>query len=376
MRYENQAIRKTDLSEQTAVYHPTPIKEDRLHNENILNQGEQIQSDSSGHLCNFPILASCRSGDDLARNVTGKLKNLSGDVLYLPSIDFSFSDSETCVRLTSEVSDTPIFLFQSLYDPTSPRSVDQNYMAFLLAARALKEWGASSITGVVPYMAYARQNHPTKGQREPISVRLMADLSTVAGIDRLITFRPHTDGLAAFYRDSTFEQSDSVAFFASIFAPFYNQQDAILVAPDAGAALFVTAVGRLLNLKCAVGSKFRPRAEECVLSEIIGDFNGINTALVLDDMVSSGGTIYKLIRRLREEKGVKQTYLGAAHNLCQEQARERLLDLNAHYGLKGVVFTNSIPQTKSFTMLPFVEVIDLSDLLAEHILNSFVSRKN
>jgi len=313
------------------------------------------------------VIASCRSAEMLAAKTAKQLSILSSNISTFSGVDTSFSDSETCVRLPADVTGATVFLFQSLYDPASPRPVDQNYMALWVAARALKEWGASSVIAVIPYLAYARQNRPTQGQREPVTARLMADLSAAAGIDRLITFRPHTDQIAAFYRDGAVEQVDSVAFFASIFSPFQGQKDVILVAPDAGAMPFVTAVGRALGVKCAVGSKYRPRAEECVLSEIIGDFTGIRTALVLDDMISSGGTVYKLIRSLYTEKGIEQIYLGVAHNLCLLPARDRLLDLYEHFGLKGVIVTNSIPQTEDFTTLPFIEVIDLSDILATKI---------
>jgi ribose-phosphate pyrophosphokinase len=363
----NQSLR----SETNLTPGPILLKGDGLQNGLLTSMpGDQNQLTLSGLPGGIPVIASCRSGNLLAQKVVAQLRNQIDTLVYLPNIDFSFSDSETCVRLASEVSGLPVFLFQSLYDPTSPRMVDQNYMAFLLAARTFKEWGASSVTGIVPYLAYARQNHPTQGQREPVTASLMADFSAAAGLDRLITFMPHTEEIAAFYKNVAIEQINAVSFFASAFARFYDLPDTILVAPDAGAVPFVTAVGRALKLKCAVGSKFRPHAEECVLSEIIGNFNGINTALVLDDIVSSGGTTYKLIRSLQVDKGVKQIYLGAAHNLCLAAAHERLLELNARYGLEGVVFTNSIPQTDNFTGLPFVEIVDLSDLLTRQIWDS------
>jgi len=332
--------------------------------------------DPMSHVGGRPLIASCRSGTGLAGQVVETLYRNHGDELhhyfFQNDLDYSFSDSETCVRLAEEVNGSPVFLFQSLFDPTSSRSVDQNYMAFLIAVRALKEWGARMVTGIVPYLAYARQNRPTRGQREPVTARLMADLSDAAGLDGLITFKPHTDGIASFYRDVVFEQPNPVDFFATVFANFYDQTDTILVSPDAGAVPFVTEVGRALRLKCAVGSKYRPRAEECSLAEIIGDFNGIKTAIVLDDMVSSGGTVYNLIRRLRAEKGVEQIYLAAAHNLCLEIAKKRLIELHNDFGLSKVVFTNSIPQTADFLALSFVEIIDLSTIIAGLIEKSLM----
>ena len=129
----------------------------------------------------------------------------------------------------------------------------------------------------------------------------------------------------------------------------------------------MTYLGRALNLKCAIASKHRPRPEEAVISEVIGDFAGKRVAIVLDDMISSGGTVYALIKKLAEETGVKEVHLGASHNLCMEIARERLLALHRDYHLKGVVVTNSIPQTEEFRALPFVSVRCLSDTLRRAI---------
>jgi ribose-phosphate pyrophosphokinase len=108
----------------------------------------------------------------------------------------------------------------------------------------------------------------------------------------------------------------------------------------------------------------RPRPEEAVTTEIIGDFSGKKVAIVLDDMISTGGTVYALIKKLGEEKGIEKVYLGASHNLCMKLARERLVELHEDYHLRELVVTNSIPQTEAFQALPFLSVKDLSETLA------------
>lgn len=316
------------------------------------------------------LIASCRSGSYLAARVVKRYEELlaeaggEGDVVYLDDIDFQFSDAETCVRINRDVSGYDVFLFQGLYDPTSARSADQNYMALLIAARTFREWGANHVTVVLPYLAYARQDKPTRSMREPTTAKFMADLSTASGIDRLVTWHPHSSQIHGFYGSMPVHMLEALALFAYEYNNFRGREEVIAVAPDAGASKFVTYFGQALNLTCAIASKYRPRPEEAEVSETIGDFAGKRVAIVLDDMIATGGTVYALIRKLVEEKGISEVYLGASHNLCMERARERLLELHANYNLKNVAVTNSIPQTIDFQSLPFVSVRCLSDTLA------------
>jgi ribose-phosphate pyrophosphokinase len=313
------------------------------------------------------LFVSCRSGAALAHAVTQRydqlLKQSLSDrrVTHLPDVDFQFSDGETCVRLPQDVNGCDVYLFQSLYDPTTARSVDENYMALLAAARTLREWGANHVTAVVPYLAYARQDKPTRSQREPTTARLLADLSAAAGIDRVVTWHVHTSQLHGFYGDMTTDMLDPVPFFVEEYRRFEKRDDTILVAPDAGAAKLVTTIGRALCLDCAIASKYRPHAEEARVADVIGDFASKRIAIVIDDMISSGGTVHTLIQNLVETRNLKEVYLGVSHNLCLEQAQGRLIDLHHNHHLQEMVVTNSIPQA---FRLPFVVVRDLDETLA------------
>lgn len=319
------------------------------------------------------LLAGCCSGSYLSTRVADRYRELLGEadshenILYMDNIDKRFSDTETCVRLDTHVSGSDVYLLQSLFDPTSDRTIDQNYMAFLIAARTFREHGANHVTGVLPYLAYARQDKPTKFTREPSTARLMADLSIAAGIDRMIFWDPHCDQIKGFYGGMSVNSLESLSLFIEEFGRLKDRQDVIAVAPDVGASKFVTHFGRALGIKCAIASKYRPRPEEVVISEIIGDFEGMKTAIVLDDMISNGGTTHALIRKLVQEKGIEEVYLGVSHNLCVGKAGERMADLHENYALKQVVVTNSIPQTDQFDSLPFVSVRCLSDTLARTI---------
>lgn len=319
------------------------------------------------------LIAGCCSGSHLSQRVVDRYRQLlreagsQEDISHLESIDRRFSDSETVTRLEAHVSGSDVYLFQALFDPTSDRSIDQNYMAFLVAVRAFKEHGAANVTGVLPYLAYARQDKPTKFTREATTARLMADLSISAGMDRLIVWDPHCDQVKGFYGGMPVSTLESLSLFLEEFSRFQGRDDVIAVAPDAGASKFVTHFGRGLGVKCAIASKYRPKPEEATISEIIGDLEGKKIAIVLDDMISNGGTMHGLCSKLAKEKGIEEIYLGVSHNLCVGQARERLSDLHKNYGLKQVVVTNSIPQTEEFEDVPFVTVRCLSDTLARTI---------
>lgn len=319
------------------------------------------------------LIASCRSGNYLSGKVVDqynkslKAAGSEDQALYLPDIDKQFSDSETSVRLKEHVSGYDVFLFQALYDPTSRRSVDENYMAFLIAARAMREHGARHITAVLPYLAYGRQDKPTRYSREATTAKLMADLSINAGIDRMITWDPHSTQLHGFYGPTPLNLLDPLILLTKSFKKYKGRNDVIAVAPDAGASKLVTHFGRAMNINSAIASKYRPEQEVAVTQEIIGDFEGKKIAIILDDIISSGGTIYSVAERLIEKKGIEQIYLGISHNLCTDKAYASLVEMRKKFKLQQMFITNSIPQTEQFGKLDFIEVRCLADVLSRTI---------
>ncbi len=319
------------------------------------------------------VVTSCRSGAQLAERVVERYEALLREggeqrgVPHLAGVDFQFSDGETCVRLEADVSGQDVFLFQALYDPVSRRSVDQNYVAFLAGVRACREWGANFVTGVLPYLAYARQDKPTRFEREPTTAELMADLSIEAGIDRLVVWDPHTGRIHGFYGSVPVNGLSSLSLFTEVFGRFRGRDEVIAVAPDAGAAKFIMHFARALNVSSAVASKYRPRPEEAEVSEIMGDFGGKRIGIVLDDMINTGGTVEATVTELIEEKGIEEIYLGVSHNLCSERALQRLSKLYAGGSLREAVVTDSVPQTEAFRALPFLSVERIADPISRVI---------
>jgi ribose-phosphate pyrophosphokinase len=321
------------------------------------------------------LIASCCSGTSLAQQTIARYRELLGEasardeLLCLEDVDFQFVNQETCVRLDRHVGGYDVFLFQCLVDPISDdhHCIDHNYMAFLIAARTLREHGANHVTAVLPYLAYGRQDKPTEFMREPTTARLMADLSTTAGIDRLIAWHPHCEQLRGFYGNMPANMLSPLPLFVDEFRRFEGQENVIGVAPDAGASKLVMAFCRTLGLKGAIASKYRPQADTAIITQIVGDFTGKKKAVILDDELSTGGTLEALVKMLVQDKGIQEVYYAVSHNRCMPIAGKRLQALHDAYGLREVVVTNSIPQTQAFESLTFLSTRCLSDTLSRTI---------
>lgn len=316
------------------------------------------------------LIASCRSGTKLASLVVNAYQDIQEtigekeDIKFLRDIDFDFSDGETCVRFDMDVNGRDVFVLQALQDPTSKRNVDENYLAFLFAVRAFREWGANRVTGILPYLAYARQDKPTVGEREPITAQLMAELSIEAGLDRLITWAPHDNRIHGFYGKMPVDSIKALPLFGDHFDSFRGRGDVIGVAPDAGAAAFMIPFCRKMDIRCAISSKYRPEPEQVAVTEIMGNFEGINEAIIIDDMINTGGTVEAVVKKLYFEKGIKKVWLGVSHFLGSAHANRRLEYLHKKFGLQHLVVTNCVPLNNSFLKLDFTEVKSVAPSLA------------
>lgn len=319
------------------------------------------------------VVASCTPARYLSRELVSRLGdaiNTDGaheQIPYLEDIDFRFSDSEIGVRLDSDVSGCDVFLMQALYDPRTDVSVSENYLALCIAARTFREWGAHKITAILPYLAYARQDKPTHFQREPTTARLMADLVITSGVDRLVTWHPHYQQIHGFYSGIPVDVLEALDYFIDLFEEYRGCDEVVLVAPDVGASKFVTHLGRMLDLQVAIASKYHSERGHTEISQIIGDLANKETAIVVDDMMSSGSTIHRVVTKLVKEHSIQQVLLGVSHNLCTRQAYDRLVDLNQNYNMEHLYVTNSIPQTDLFEQLPFLSQHNISDALSSII---------
>ena len=354
---------------ETAPASPTELANSFVLPEDFIDQQARRMESNEGQL----LIASCRDGNYMARRVVDKYHELmrahgsNAEIEFFENIDREFTDTETGVRLPRHVGGADVFLFQALLSPPSGRSINNNYLSLLIAARAFREHGANRVTAIIPYVAYARQDKPTKFQREPTTAKLMADVSKAAGIDRVVAWNPHSTQIHGFYADMPVNMLDPLQMFAAEYGRFHGRSDVIAVAPDAGATKMIMHFSRRMEVNSAIASKYRPQAEEAVITDIIGDFRKKKVAIVLDDMIASAGTMFELVQKLVEEKGIEEVHMAASHNLCLPNTAERLRELHESYNLESVTVTNSIPQTKEFEDLPFFHVRCLSDIFCRTI---------
>lgn len=323
------------------------------------------------------IIASCSSGLALARSINQyyidgiKARNSRKKFQSLidPPIDNRFLDGEARVRIPEHVRGADAYLIANLNNPNSDDSVNDNLQAFLAGIRAFKQYGATHITGIIPYHIYARQDKATSRKREPITLGQIIGEIIAAGVSQIVTWHPHCE-LQGLYGTTLVDSLDALSLFYNEFKQYKNRSDVVLIAPDAGALKFVVEISTSLGLAYAVAAKIRPQPGMAEIRSILGEFGDKKIAIVIDDMIDSAGTMFALVQKLAiEYPQIEEFYIGASHNLCQEPAFDRLSLLYSDYRLKGVTVTNSIPQTQKFLGLPNFHVCCLSMQLA-HVINS------
>ncbi|MBI2661624.1 ribose-phosphate pyrophosphokinase [Candidatus Woesearchaeota archaeon] len=263
-----------------------------------------------------------------------------------------FSDGELYCRILESVRGCNVFIIQ----PTSP-DVTHNLMELLIMVDALKRSSPNKITAVVPYYGYARQDKKIK-PREPITAKLVADMITTSGVDRLITFDLHVSQIQGFFNIP----SDNMEILP-LFAEYIigkKLKDIVIVSPDAGGTTRARALAKTVNAPIAIVDKRRPEQNMVAVENIIGDVNG-KTAILADDMIDTAGSVVEAAKLLKRH-GAKKVYALATHAILSGSAIERLKGSE----IEEIVVTNTIelPEAKKFSKL---KVISVAPLLAETI---------
>ncbi len=262
-----------------------------------------------------------------------------------------FPDTESRVELNASVRGHEVFLIQ----PTGP-PVDGHLMDLLLMADACRRAGAAKITAVIPYFGYARQDHRTSG-RESVGARLVADLIAASGIDRVVAVDLHTAALEAAF-SIPLEHLSAVPVLAEAIRPHLARESAI-VAPDLGAVKMARRYARILDLPVAIVHKTRISAERVEASGVAGEVRG-RSPVIVDDMISTGGTIEAAHRALLAAGCSADVIVASTHGLFTGRAVERLAAL----GIKALFTTDSLPiQAMPLSIHP----VSLAPTLAEAI---------
>ncbi|MBI4386412.1 MAG: ribose-phosphate pyrophosphokinase [Elusimicrobia bacterium] len=262
-----------------------------------------------------------------------------------------FADGEISVRIEENVRGCDCYVIQ----PTC-RPVNENTMELLIMMDALRRASAGRITAVIPYFGYARADRKTE-PRVPISSKLMANLITVAGANRVITVDLHAGQIQGFF-DIPLDH----LFAAPVFLDYLRGKrlgDLAVVSPDVGGVERARAFAKRLNASLVIIDKRRPRPNEASVYNVIGDV-GSKTCVILDDMIDTGGTLVKVATEIRKQ-GAVQVFAACVHGVLSGPA----VDLVAKSDISEIILTDSIPIRAEG--IAKIKILSIAALLGEAI---------
>jgi len=266
----------------------------------------------------------------------------------------AFSDGESFVEIAENVRGVNCFVVQSTASP-----VNQNLMELLVMIDALKRASAGSIVAIVPYFGYARQDRKSK-PRTPISAKLVADLMSAAGADRVLSMDLHAAQIQGFF-NVPFDHLFAMPVFVDYLKSHLRGKDAVIVSPDAGGVERARAYSKRIGAPLAIIDKRRDKPNVSEVMNLIGDVDG-KDAVIVDDMIDTAGTLTQAAKALKE-KGAKSVMACASHSVLSGPALERI---NASV-LEKVLTTNSIALEDKCRQCERIEVLSVGNLLGEAI---------
>lgn len=294
------------------------------------------------------LVFSGRSNRPLAEDIVKYLGlELSGAEIY------DFSDGEICVQITENVRERDVFIVQPLSYPGN-----RNIMELLIMTDALKRSSAASITTVIPYYGYSRQDRKTS-PRVPISAKLLADLITVAGAKRVLTLDLHVGQIQGFFDipvDNLYAKPVIIEHIRKM-----NIKDLVIVSPDAGGVERARDFARQLDTDLVIIDKRREKANVAQVMNIIGDVKG-KRAMIVDDMIDTAGTMCEGVKALLNS-GAKEVYACCSHPVLSGPAIERITQSE----IKEVIVTDSILLSEEKRGCEKLTILSIAPLLGEAI---------
>ena len=266
-----------------------------------------------------------------------------------------FSDGETRVEILENIRGMDVFLIQSTCPPGN-----EHLMELLFMADACRRASAKTISAVVPYFGYSRQDRRPRNTRGPISAKLVADLIETSGISRLITIDLHADQIEGFFSIPVDNVYSSPVLLGDIWKQKYD--NLVLVSPDVGGVIRARAIARRLdNAGLAIIDKRREQANKSEVVNIIGDVQD-KTVVIFDDMVDTAGTLCNAAAALKE-KGANKIVAYAAHPVLSGPATERIRESE----LDELVVTDTIPLSQDALDTGKIRQLSIAELVAETI---------
>ncbi len=313
------------------------------HHRNYIQEDHDMSNDAFRNIKLF----TCTSHPELAQEIADDMGVELGKATVT-----KFSDGEISVSIWESVRGKDCFIIQSTCDP-----VNDNLMELLIMTDALKRASANSVTAVIPYYGYARQDRKAKA-RDPITAKLVANMITAAGIDRVITMDLHASQEQGYFDipvDHMLGQPMLTDYFRA-----KELEDLVIVSPDHGSVKRARNMAKPLNVPIAIIDKRRPEANKSEIMNVIGDVNGKN-CIILDDMIDTAGTICNAAQALID-LGAKDVYACATHAVLSGPAISRIQDSQ----IKEMVLLNTIPVPEE-KQIDKITVLSCGHIFAETI---------
>lgn len=277
-----------------------------------------------------------------------------------PIEDKRFANGEIYVRIKSKVRGDDIYVIQSLVAPAN-----DNLMELLLIIDALKRSSAGRINLICPNLCYSRQDRKIES-REPISAKLVADLISVAGANRLMTVDLHSDQIQGFYNIPV-DHFLGYPLFAKYIKKHYSRKNMVIVSPDIGGVKRANKLADLLGLKIAIIDKVRSEHNKSEVSHIVGEVEG-KVAVLIDDMIDTGGSICKAADAVMA-KGAKNVIICGTHAILSGEAMKNLEECQA----SKILLTDTIPIPDD-RRITKIKIISVAPLLAKIIKRIHLDR--
>ena len=265
-----------------------------------------------------------------------------------------FADGEIYIEINENIRGNSIFLIQSISSPAN-----DNLMELLLCIDALKRSSAKNITAVIPYFGYARQDRKV-APRTSISAKLVSNLITKAGADRIVTVDLHAGQIQGFF-DIPVDNLFATPIFTRHIKRKTKNKDLICVAPDVGGVERARALGRKLNAELAIIDKRRSAPGKSLVMNVIGNVKD-KICIIVDDLIDSGGTIVNATEALKK-RGAKEVHVYVTHGVLSGDAVEKIKKSK----IKNLVVTDTINVSDRVKKARNIEILSISNLLAEAI---------
>ncbi|WP_066805058.1 ribose-phosphate pyrophosphokinase [Moraxella oblonga] len=266
-----------------------------------------------------------------------------------------FSDGEIAVEIKENVRGKDVFIIQPTCAPTN-----DNLMEVVLLADALRRSSAGRVTAVIPYFGYARQDRRSRSARVPISARVVADMLSIVGIDRVMVVDLHADQIQGFF-DVPVDNLYATPILLNDLKQ-KNYENLMVVSPDVGGVVRARAMAKSLgDLDLAIIDKRRAKANESQVMHIIGDVKD-RDCVIVDDIVDTAGTLCKAAQALKDS-GARRVVGYITHPVLSGKAIETI----AHSALDEIVVTDTIPLSAEAKACPKIRQVSIASMLAESL---------